>query len=71
VVLSVLPIKPQLWMYAVPLLGQQLSIVQLLRGETLSASAPGLCAAVTLLAAVAAFHYARRNYESERLALSA
>jgi len=70
VVLSVLPFRPQLWMYAVPLLGQQLSIVQLLRGETLSASAPGLCAAVTLLVAVGAFHYARRNYESERLALS-
>jgi sodium transport system permease protein len=71
VVLSILPLKPQLWMYAVPLLGQQLSIVQLLRGEALSASTTGLCAAVTLLAAVVAFRFARHNYESERLALAA
>jgi sodium transport system permease protein len=71
VVLSILPLKPQLWMYAVPLLGQQLSIVQLLRGEALSASTTGLCAGVTLLAAVVAFRFARYNYESERLALAA
>jgi sodium transport system permease protein len=70
VVLSLLPIKPQLWMYAVPLLGQQLSIVQLLRGEKLTAATAGLCAAVTLLVAVAVFRLARYNYESERLALS-
>ena len=33
VVLSLLPVKAALWMYAVPLLGQQLTIMQLLRGE--------------------------------------
>jgi sodium transport system permease protein len=70
VMLSLLPIKPQLWMYAIPLLGQQLSIVQLLRGEGLTLATAGLCAVVTLLLAIAVFRVARYNYDSERLALS-
>ena len=71
VVLSILPIRAQLWMYAVPLLGQQLTIMRLLRAEPLAPLRVGLCALVTLLVAAAAFWAARRNYQTERLAISA
>ena len=70
VVLSLLPIHSRLWMYAVPLLGQQLSIMQLLRGEALAPGPTVLSALATLLLAAAAFWAARRNYETERLAIS-
>jgi sodium transport system permease protein len=70
VVLSVLPIKAQLWMYAVPVLGQQLAIMRLLRAEPLAALAVALSVMVTLLAAVAVFALVRRVYNSERLAIS-
>lgn len=69
VVLSVLPVKAQLWMYAVPLLGQQLAIMRLLRAEPLSGIALGMSALVTLLAVAALFLLARRVYDSERLAV--
>jgi sodium transport system permease protein len=70
VVLSVLPLKAQLWMYAVPLLGQQLTIMQLLRAEPPAPLTVALCALVTLLAAAALFWAARRSYHNERLALT-
>ena len=70
VVLGILPLKPQLWMFAVPLLGQQLTIMQLLRGESISLSSALLCAVVTLAIASVGFWAARRNYASERLAIS-
>jgi sodium transport system permease protein len=70
IVLSVLPVKAQLWMYAVPLLGQQLTIMRLLRAEPVPAVALALSALVTLLAATAVFVLTRRVYESERLAIS-
>ncbi len=70
VVLSLLPLKSQLWMYAVPLLGQQLSIMQLLRGQPVSLPAAGLCALVTLVLTGAAVWVARRSYATERLAIS-
>jgi sodium transport system permease protein len=71
IVLSVLPIRAQLWMYAVPLLGQQLAIMRLLRAETVPAIPLGLSALMTLLAMMAMFLLARRAYNSERLAISA
>lgn len=70
VVLSVLPLKAQLWMFAVPLLSQQLSVMQLLRGEALSVAATALGVAATLLCALAVFAAARRGYQSERLAIT-
>jgi sodium transport system permease protein len=70
VILSVLPLKAQLWMYAVPLLGQQLAVVRLLRGEPLAASAMALSAIATLLAALAVFALARRVFAAERVAFS-
>ncbi len=70
IVLSVLPVKAQLWMYAVPLLGQQLAIMRLLRAEPVPGVALGVSALVTVLAALAVFVLARRVYNSERLAIS-
>jgi sodium transport system permease protein len=58
-------------MYAVPLLGQQLAIMRLLRAETVPATALALSALLTLLAALAVFELARRVYNSERLAITA
>jgi sodium transport system permease protein len=71
VLLSVLPLRAQLWMYAVPLLGQQLDIMQLLRGEPVTAPQALLATLTTLLAAFATFLAARRSYETERLAIAA
>ena len=71
IVLSLLPLRAQLWMYAVPLLGQQLAIMRWLRAETVPGLALGLSALVTLLAMLAVFLLTRRIYESERLAVSA
>ena len=71
IAVSVLPVTLQPWMYALPLIGQQLSMLRLLRGEPVSASPLALCTVLTLLAAGAAFLVARRIYESERLAVNA
>jgi sodium transport system permease protein len=71
VLLSIMPVAPTLWLYALPLIGQQLAIMQILRGEALQASALVLCTVTTLLALVAVFWAARRVYESERLAINA
>ena len=70
IVLSVLPVKAQLWMYAVPLLGQQLAIMRLLRAEPVPTIALAMSALATLLAVVAVFALTRRVYDSERLAIS-
>jgi sodium transport system permease protein len=71
VALSVSPVTPQLWMYAVPLIGQQLTMLRLLRGDAVTALPPTLSALVTIVAAIAAFLLARRIYDSERLAVNA
>ncbi len=70
-VLAVMPIKALPWMYAVPLLGQNLGIMQLLRGDGVSLSQLGLCIAGSLAAAVIAVLVTARLYRSERLAISA
>ena len=69
--LAFLPFKQQLWMYAVPLLSQQLAILRLLRGEPVTWLQAALSIVTTLIAAAVAFHVARRLYGSERLAVSA
>ncbi len=70
IVLSVLPVKAQLWMYAVPLLGQQLAIMRLLRAEPVPGIALALSALMTLLATAVVFVLTRRVYDSEKLAIS-
>jgi sodium transport system permease protein len=69
VILSVLPVRAETWMYAVPLMSQQLAVTRLLRGESLAPVAIVLGLVVTLAAAVIAFWFSKRNYESERLAV--
>ncbi|MGA3156834.1 MAG: ABC transporter permease subunit, partial [Steroidobacteraceae bacterium] len=69
VILSVLPIKAQNWMYTVPLMSQQLSVTKLLRGESLPIQPLALGFLITLVAAVIAFWFSKRNYDSERLAV--
>ncbi len=69
-VLSFMPIKAQAWMYAVPLLGQNLGIMQLLRGDGVSVEQIGLCLAGSLVAAVVAVLATIQLYRSERLAIS-
>jgi sodium transport system permease protein len=69
VVLSVLPIKAQLWMFAVPLLSQQIAVTQLLRGEAVGPLSLGLSIATTLLVTMATLWAAKSSYESERLAI--
>lgn len=69
--LSILPLKTQPWMYAVPLMSQQVVITRLLRDDLVPA--PGLLAsfACTALAALLACVVTARIYRSERLAISA
>jgi sodium transport system permease protein len=71
IALMLLPFKPQLWMYAVPLVSQQLLITQLLRAEVATIPQLLLCFAITLLAGWLMFRVTRRVYDSERLAISA
>lgn len=70
VLLMLLPIKAQPWMYTVPLLGQHLGIMQLLRGDGISYQQLGLCFGGSLLAAVLAVAVTIQLYRSERLAIS-
>ncbi len=69
-VLSTMPVKAQGWMYTVPLLGQHLGIVQLLRGDGVTSQQVMLCLAGSLAAAAVAVLATARLYQSERLAIS-
>lgn len=71
VILLVMPIKAQDWMYSVPLLGQHLGIMQLLRGNDVSMTQLGLCLAGSLTAALVVSLLTAQLYRSERLAISA
>lgn len=68
--LSVLPIKTRMWMYAVPLMGQQVSILRLMRGDPVPATAIALCFVCTVVVALGVCAIATRIYHSERLAIS-
>lgn len=68
--LSVFPVKVQTWMYAVPVMGQQVAITRFLRGDLVTPSQLGLCFAATAVAAFVVYLITARIYESERLAIS-
>ena len=70
ILLTTMPIKAQAWMYAVPLLGQHLGIMQLLRGDGVTAQQVGLCLVGSLAAALVGVLATVRLYQSERLAIS-
>jgi sodium transport system permease protein len=71
VLLMAMPVKPQSWMYLVPLLGQHLGILDLLRGGEVGAAHLGLCLAGTSRAALVAVLVTVHLYRSEKLAISA
>ncbi len=70
ILLMILPFKPQLWEFAIPLVGQQLAFMRLLRGEPVTLLQNGLCTITTLLSVAVLFYFAKRIYASERLAIS-
>ncbi|MCE5234206.1 MAG: ABC transporter permease [Mizugakiibacter sp.] len=71
ILLSILPLKAQLWMYAVPVVGQTLAITRLLRGDAVAAAELAACVAGSAVAAALAIVVTARIYRSERLAISA
>src|SRR6185312_14891858 len=68
--LAFLPIKAQAWMYAVPLLGQNLGIMQQLRGDGVTSEQFALCLVGTLATALVAVGVTAQLYRSEKLAIS-
>jgi sodium transport system permease protein len=68
--MSVFPFKVETWMYAVPLVGQQVTITRLMRGEIVSSAEIALCFACTSIAAVLVYFITAHIYKSERLAIS-
>jgi sodium transport system permease protein len=70
ILLSTMPIRSQDWMYAVPLLGQHLGIMQLLRGDGIGTQQLGLCLVGSLVAAALGVLVTAHLYQSERLAIS-
>jgi sodium transport system permease protein len=69
--LSFMPVKAQAWMYSVPLLSQNLGIMQLLRGDEVTGQQILLSLVGTLAAALIAMFATMQLYRSERLAISA
>jgi sodium transport system permease protein len=70
VLLMALPVKPQEWMYAVPLLGQHLGVMQVLRGDGVTMHQMLFCLGGSALAALVAVAVTAQLYRSERLAIS-
>jgi len=69
--LSMFPIKTEDWMYSVPLMGQQIAITRLLRGDAVTPAQIALCFVCTAVAAIVLYAVTARIYRSERLAISA
>jgi len=69
--LSLMPVKAQMWMYALPLMGQQVIITRLMRGDPVPDSALALSFVCSAIAALLVAAVTVRVYRSERLAISA
>ena len=63
------PAAPRSWMYGLPLVGQQLSLAQMLRGQFPSSHNVAMAAATTCLLVVALYLLVRRLFGSGKLAL--
>lgn len=68
--LTLLPFKTQFWMYGVPLMGQQIVIMRLVRGDPVSNASLAFCFICTAVVALAVCAVTARIYRSERLAIS-
>ena len=71
VAMSFMPVKPAHWMYAVPLLGQQIGISDLLRGIPVAYGDIGLALVCGFAFAAVLGLITAVVYRSERLAISA
>jgi sodium transport system permease protein len=70
VLLSVMPVKTAPWMYAVPLLSQQVGITELLMGGSMTAVQVVTCLLCGFVTAALVLAVTARVYGSERLAIS-
>jgi sodium transport system permease protein len=70
VLLSVMPVKTAPWMYAVPLLSQQIGITKLLMGGSMTAAQVVTCLLCGFVIAILMLAVTARVYGSERLAIS-
>lgn len=68
--MTLYPVKTQTWMFAVPLIGQHVSILGLLRGDVVPLASLLLCFVATSLAALLTVLVTAKVYQSERLAIS-
>jgi sodium transport system permease protein len=68
--LMVSPVKTQLWMLAVPFLGQNQMILRILRGEQVTAAEWTVSLGAGLVLVLAAWWVAARLYHREQLAAS-
>lgn len=71
ILMSIMPVKSAPWMYTVPLLGQQIGISDLLRGNPVSAGDIGVALVCGFAAAAIIGVITALVYRSERLAISA
>ena len=67
--LSVLPIRPQEWMYLIPTIGQLYFITDVSRGLPLDTMLVALCSLLTVAVGAAALITAMRFYNQERIIL--
>ncbi|HEX5123097.1 MAG TPA: ABC transporter permease [Rhodanobacteraceae bacterium] len=68
--LSLFPVKTETWMYAVPLMGQQIVITRLMRGDVVSTAELAICFVCTAAAALVVYALTVTIYRGERLAIS-
>ena len=68
--LSLFPIKTEMWMYAVPLMGQQITITRMMRGDSVTSTELGICFVCTAAAALLVYAVTAAIYRGERLAIS-
>lgn len=71
ILLSVMPVKTAGWMYALPLLGQQVGITELLLGGSVTAAQFAMCLLCGFALAGIMLAVTARVYGSERLAICA
>ncbi|MFO0589610.1 MAG: ABC transporter permease subunit [Polyangiaceae bacterium] len=67
VYLALSPVEPKMWMMAVPILGQDLLLADVIRGESMGAVAFALAAAVSALLTFACLAVTARLFKSERI----
>ena len=70
ILLMAVPMRPQLWMSAIPVFGQQVTILHLLRGEAPQPLGIAIGVVVTLLTAAGVFLLTLRLYKSEQVAIA-